>query len=93
MAFKVGDRVSWSSQAGGFIKVKYGDVVAVVPARAPPGPHRAAVVERLGCGIDRCDGGGLMRRHESYLVLVAAGGGKARPKLYWPVVSRLKKVE
>ena len=54
--FRLGDKVSWKSQAGGWTKIKYGVIVEVVrPACWPKLPLM--------------DIGGS-RNHESYIVLV-----------------------
>lgn len=76
--FKLGDPVTWTSQAAGFEKTKTGTIVAVVP---PMGNPRHLVPEGMSL-----DASGLHREHESYLVRV--GNSK---RLYWPVVKRLAK--
>lgn len=53
--FKVGDGVTWTSQAGGYSKVKTGAVVEVIP----PGKRPECVP---GCGFSR--------KHESYVIAV-----------------------
>ncbi len=78
MRYRIGDRVWWTSQAGGYATTKHGIIVAVVPARRSP------LIGTLpaGCSV-RCDSS-TMRRHESYLVRVGR-----RARLYWPRVSDL----
>ena len=54
--FRLGHRVRWESQAGGWTKIKYGIIVEIVrPGREPHLPIK--------------DIGGS-RNHESYIVLV-----------------------
>jgi len=84
--FTVGDKVAWASQSAGTEKRKTGEVVAVLrpgedPLRNPqcdPGPF---------CATHRF-GGGMPRKHESYVILVQEGN---RRILYWPRVSALSK--
>lgn len=86
---KVGTCVEWTSQAGGFKKVKRGCIAAVVPS----GMSLNDCIKRenwsffdgqYDCSaIDQRDY--KSRNHESYLVVVAASvGSRRRPKLYWP---------
>lgn len=86
---KVGDVVSWESQASGAVKKKTGVIVAVVPAK-----HNARII--LGDFKD-CQwawGGGFSRNHESYLVSVKTGKSEeAKKTIYWPRVSSLKMEE
>ena len=89
--FRIGDDVEWSSQSLGHVKRKRGVVVAVVPARQSPKGYINAILKEFGGCITRSDGGGIMRNHESYLVSVTPVYGHAQPKLYWPVVSKLRK--
>jgi hypothetical protein len=79
LAWKVGDRVQWTSQAQGCTKTKLGTVVAVIPKGDRP------------TGIKGC---GWHRDHESYVIEVQPKtGSRAKPKAYWPVVSALKGAE
>lgn len=81
---KVGDKVTWSSQSGGFRKTKHGVVVAVVPAGEHPwgkGKGRDTIYVPEGFYLDT---DGWCRDHESYLVQV----GKSK-KLYWPRAKHL----
>ncbi|NDY89746.1 hypothetical protein [Ideonella livida] len=81
MSFKVGDSVSWSSQAQGSTKQKFGEVVAVVPVRG-------AIPDGF-----QITGAGSPRDHESYIVAVKSGKtDKAKLKLYWPRVNALCRV-
>lgn len=74
--FKVGDRVSWTSQAGGYSKTKTGSVAAVV--RPGEYPDRAQFLSLYrGAGV------GIARDHESYVVTVKGAG------VYWPRVKAL----
>lgn len=92
--FKLGDKVKWSSQAGGSWSHKVGTVVAVVPSGWLPGREEWPSLH-TGPGI------GGSRDHESYIVSVPApskvrGTGPkrrpAKPKIYWPRVSKLEAV-
>lgn len=77
--FQLGDRVAWSSQAGGIWKNKLGTIVEVVSLRTRP---------------QKADGAGT-RDHESYVVQVdhtSRSGRTKKPQFYWPVVSSLKRV-
>ncbi len=78
MAFKKGDKVTWSSSAQGSWKTKTGTVVKVVKSGESP----------------KLVGSGWPRDHESYVIEVPQGvTGKASSKLYWPRVSALKVAE
>lgn len=60
--FKIGDRVEWTSQAGGWTRTKIGTVETVVPP---------------GCIVPKCSKNpnpGACRDHESYLVRVQKKG-------------------
>jgi hypothetical protein len=89
--FKLGETVSWLSQAGGFDARKTGEIVAVMPPKCHdiPGLMRQ-LGEKYNCV--KQSGWGYCRDHESYVILVRPMG-KARPRLYWPVVSLLHRVE
>lgn len=71
---KLGDKVKWSSQSGGYVAVKTGEIIAIVPPDEIP----------------TCADTTLPRGHESYVVMVRPIKGKAKPKKYWPRVSALK---
>jgi len=77
--FKVGDIVSWSSQAAGTTTTKVGTVVEVVPAGREPTKMARAV--------------GSTRKHVSYVVDVPRFAKKSKqplkPESYWPIVSLL----
>lgn len=86
--FKKGDNVTWSSQAGGVEKRKFGTVVIIVPARNPVAGYSDDAVEMTGArGLDAP---GLSRDHESYIVHVPTKNGRSNGKLYWPVVKKLQ---
>lgn len=85
--FKVGDTVTWSSQANGSAKRKTGIVVCVVPANTPA--HKWAINHDDYLASSPAFDGGMPRNHESYLVGIPRRGG--RFKLYWPRVRDLKK--
>lgn len=54
--FKVGDRVSWSSQSGGYWKDKTGEVIEVVAPKSRPSKHIGSTA--------------LPRDKESFVVIV-----------------------
>jgi hypothetical protein len=86
------------SQAAGVHKKKEGVVVGIVPAgrrvglaNYVDGLTEVEVFEQYSTGP--IDGAGLARDHESYLIAVEPGlTSMAKPRLYWPRVSGLKKV-
>jgi len=84
--FNVGDEVTWDSQSMGSWKSKKGKVVYVIPAGVAP-----TIPEVLQSTHKRpsLPAKPLPRKHESYLVAVQ-GGPKAKPQLYWPIVSKLE---
>lgn len=86
--FKLGDKVSWSSQSAGSTTTKTGEIVLVVP---PLTNCKLYVNHNLHADqyTSAVDGHGY-REHESYVVAVPQGR-KARPKLYWPLVKKLSK--
>lgn len=90
--FKFGETVTWLSQAGGFDARKAGEIVAVIPPKAHDIP---GLMRQLGVKYNcvKQGGWGFSRDHESYVILVRPTKGKGRPKLYWPVVSLLTRVE
>lgn len=98
--FKLGESVSWKSQAGGSTKKKTGTVVGIVPAGPRKGlfkyiiPSLSFDEAHQKFNLSPIDCAGLSRNHESYLVSVQDGKtDKAKPKIYWPRVSSLQKAE
>jgi hypothetical protein len=85
---KIGDKVTWTSQAGGYEKRKTGQVIAIVPARK----CARFVARDNGYDWPEVSDFGFTRNHESYLVLVGVMPGLGRSRLYWPRVSALKQV-
>ena len=84
--FKVGDKVTWTSQAAGISKTKIGEIFAVVPA----GKHPNTCVNykgRQSPGRETL----MSRSEESYIVLASDRPG--RRKLYWPRTCQLKPVD
>lgn len=74
--FNLGDRVEWTSQAGGYAKTKQGIVDAVVlPGERPDRDRYAALYKGPGAGFGR--------NEESYVVLVGT-----RP--FWPRTRALR---
>ncbi len=88
--FQLGDTVEWPSQANGGVKTKRGRIVVIIPASQAP----YQVMLASWCEIYNCaaiDPRMLPRATESYIVKVAQRG-KAKPRLYWPRVSALRRV-
>lgn len=89
---RVGDNVTWTSQAGGNTKTKTGKVIAVIPG-GPSSAEQAdkEIRSRQRAGTHRSAfGGGWSRAEESYVVEVPQGP-KAKPVLYWPKANALQK--
>lgn len=84
--YKMHDEVEWSSHAGVNTKEKRGRVVKVIPAGM-----RLPFAEEFSESHERKFDGGFPRYHESYLVEVTSRTGRAKPRLYWPRVSGLRK--
>lgn len=76
--FKLGDQVTWESQADGITRTKIGEVVEVVPACERP--------------KTQIKGMGFQRDHESYIVRASKTTDRKRTALYWPLVRGLRKV-
>ena len=83
--FKIGDKVSWTSSAGGISKTKTGEVVHIISSKKYPN------FRMLNDKYKSKDayGGGIFRDHESYIILVPHQRN-GKPTLYWPRVSGLK---
>jgi hypothetical protein len=89
--FKVGDKVTWESQAGGCTRTKTGNVVAIVQPGVNPGKLHFLKAAGVGTLSRRFDG--WPRKAISYLVAVRPGKTeKSSPVLYWPLASKLKAV-
>jgi hypothetical protein len=73
--FQVGDRVKWTSQANGGWRKKVGTVIEVVPAGR---------YSNLGSGCSP-------RKAESYVIEVPGKTPNAKPQIYFPVPSLVKK--
>jgi hypothetical protein len=88
--FKVGDEVTWTSQANGGVITKKGTVVAILEPGEDATKHvieaSKAAGERYGSGRDRTGGGTI---HQRYLVKVPREGvaGALAPYWYSPLVS------
>lgn len=88
-ALKVGDKVFWESQSAGSMTQKKGTVIEVIPSHERPYsidyPNHMIKFD------------GWSREHESYLVEVPPQGkatkNPAKPKLYWPRVTHLKRIK
>lgn len=88
--FNIGDQVEWESQANSSWTTKRGEIVAIVFA----GHHPREILdsnEFAKYNRAALDGTTEPRNHMSYLVAVKPSGS-AKPKLYWPRVSKLKLV-
>ncbi|MDN7577451.1 hypothetical protein QZM25_33080 [Burkholderia contaminans] len=81
--FKVGDKVTWVSQAGGHTKVKSGVVEEIVKPGARPSRE---AFESLYTG----NGIGAPRNHQSYVVRVPGATAKAAGAVYWPRAASLQ---
>lgn len=93
-ALKIGDNVYWESHGQQGYTTKKGKVVQVVPAGVLPKQGFFIPTHKFMYGYGRGTDMGFPRKHESYLVEVPGGKTpKAKPRLYWPVTSKLKKVE
>jgi hypothetical protein len=80
--FSIGDKVEWTSSSNGSTTKKVGYIETTIPA---------------GTNLTReqCKETGsyaLPRPHESYLVHVPTKTGGGKGKLYWPLVSKLRKI-
>jgi hypothetical protein len=75
-AFKVGDRVTWASQAGGTWRTKTGEVIEVV--------------KRLGLPTSALREPGFWRAEVSYVVRATPDRPKGRAQNYWPRASALR---
>jgi len=83
---KLGDTVTWTSQAQGNVKTKTGVVVEVLLAGKMPDRGRfLSLYKGAGCGSPR--------NHESYVVMADVGKKPGKTfRHYWPRVSALKEV-
>ena len=76
---KLGDKVTWTSQAGSTERTKIGEIIEVVPENKYPLKKKGDI--------------GMPRNHESYVVRaypVIKNKPKKNTKLYWPRASQLK---
>jgi hypothetical protein len=90
MEFKIGDKVKWSSHAGGNYTTKEGVVVRVVKAgERIRKDDFEAIACREGAGARKWGGSWGARKHISYIVKVSFPGTAKTPQLYWPLTSRL----
>ena len=90
--FKVGDRVTWHSQAQGTRTDKSGVVFYVVPPRKKTDKSIALYYlqsQHAENATRLTDFGGMVREEESYLVVVP-GTGRKLPAVYWPRASALR---
>lgn len=81
MAFKLNDKVKWTSSSNGVTKTKTGVIVDIIP------PKGRIPVRHRDFGLE---GYGLPRNHESYVVHVAGKTDRAMGKRYWPLVNKIK---
>jgi hypothetical protein len=93
--FKIGDEVTWKSQANGSSVVKTGLVFCVVKAGQPMNRVKA----QSALSAQYCDSatwatdfGGFPRKEQSYLVVVPGSVTRA-PRVYWPRTSALSLIE
>lgn len=90
MELKIGDKVKWSSQAQGCETTKEGKVVGIVKEKTDP-LQIFTPLEQTG-NYTSAYGGGMSRNHKSYIIAVKGKTDKSKEKLYWPNVSKLKKI-
>ena len=99
MTFKVGDTVTWTSQSHGSTKTKVGVVIHIVPKKM----QLIDVIDKEALEYYNTSAirdsyyayrynYAVYRNHESYLVAVSSSE-KGKPKLYWPLVNKLRLVE
>jgi hypothetical protein len=79
--FKIGDKVSWTSQSRGYSASKIGFVAAVIPSGGMPDPTEFPSLYK-GLGV------GGYRNHVSYVVRVSHGPGR-QDSVYWPLAKKL----
>lgn len=90
---RVGDWVSWESQAAGSWTEKRGQIVAEIPAGISFWQWKANNgfdTSKYGRGWDSETN---QRKEVSYLVAVPSKTGRGKPKLYWPLAWKLEKVD
>jgi len=87
--FELHDIVAWDTHGGkGAGERRVGRIVHVIPKDQTPNArliiqaHAASKKFKVG----------FARRHESYIVRVDAVGPGAKNKVFWPLVSQLRKV-
>lgn len=83
--FEVGDRVRWTSQAGGNTKSKEGVIVQALEQ------NESVRDDVLKMGTMQFDQRVSGRKQRSYIVLVSNGSTRMKG-LYWPLVSGLELV-
>lgn len=84
--FKIGDKVTWESQAGGYTTRKTGTVVYIAWSRLEDGP---LVIASKVFPNHKVMFSGLSWRGPLVEVIT---GPKARPRLYMPIERNLRKV-
>lgn len=97
MRFQVGDAVEWRSQSQGMDYCKRGTVLTVIGA----GWHLGEVLLTVDLGkynAEKLGGTRFITRsrdHTSYLIEVPSTlkGSNHRPRLFWPLVKHLQKVD
>ena len=97
MEFKIGDKVTWESQAQGVYKVKTGTVVMVLN-RKECGYfiHKTAyriAQDNFPNHKIMFDGSDTPGKNDPGYLIEVISGKKAKPKLYMPYPSKLRKVE
>ena len=94
MSFAIGDHVEWTSQASGSQRTKRGFVLCVVPIRTFAATVLGKLVILEDYNMRNLDGGYHCREHESYIIRETQPvTSQAKPKLYWPRVAYLRKVD
>ena len=86
MSFKLGNVVTWTSQAQGTAKTKTGNVLAIVPPGVKAVDVLVKVVTERHASLT---GVGMSRNAESYLIEVPGPTPSSKMRLYWPNVAAL----
>lgn len=89
--FALGQTVRWMPTAIGNTRMKTGIIVKVVPANVPLKLHDLER-EFPDCRMVKNYGHGLFRTTEFYIVQEPPVTSRAKPRLFWPLVSVLEAV-
>jgi hypothetical protein len=89
--FQVGDVVEWTSQSSGYTRTKWGVVARAIDKAKNPTSAVLFLVQSFKAVSEY--GYGSSRDHESYIVLTPGKTIYSGPGLYWPIVSKLRKLK